>query len=117
MAESSTETSSSALVRLRRMRLAGWLEGLTLVILVFIAVPMKYAMGYPIATKIMGPTHGAAFLVYIGVLIDTATIARWNRREIAGVVAAAFVPFGALLTLRMLRRKQAALHPPRLATS
>jgi integral membrane protein len=117
MAESSTESSSTTLARLRRMRLAVWLEGLTLVILVFIAVPLKYAMGYPVATRIMGPIHGAAFLIYIGILIDTVTIARWNRREIAGVVAAAFVPFGAVLTLRMLRRKQSALHPPRLATS
>jgi integral membrane protein len=91
------------------MRIAALAEGLTLLVLVLIAVPLKHVAGYAPATAIMGPIHGAAFLVYIGVMIDTVSGRKWPRREIVGIVAAAVIPFGAFFTLRLLARKEAAL--------
>jgi integral membrane protein len=47
---------------IRRLRLACCVEASTLLILILVAVPLKHAFGYAIATRIMGPVHGAAFV-------------------------------------------------------
>lgn len=95
--------------RFQRLQLAAIVEGLTLVLLVVVAVPLKHAAGYALATSIMGPIHGVAFLVYIGVVIDTAVGGPWKKGEIARLVIAAFVPFGSFANLGFLHRKEAAL--------
>jgi len=61
------------LSQLRRMRLASIAEGCTLLVLVFIAVPLKHLGGHPLATAIMGPVHGLAFLLYVWTLIQTVS--------------------------------------------
>jgi integral membrane protein len=95
--------------QLRRMRLASLLEGVTLVSLLFVAVPLKHVAGYPTATSVMGPIHGMAFLLYIWMLIQTVASADWSRAEIARAIIVAFIPFGAFANERFLRRKELAL--------
>jgi integral membrane protein len=97
------------LSQLRRMRLVSLLEGATLLILVFVAVPLRHAGGYRVATMIMGPAHGMAFLLYVWMLIQTVAAVSLPRRDVAWMIAAAFVPFGAFLNERMLRKVQATL--------
>lgn len=48
-----------------RLLLLGYVEGLSLLVLLFIAVPLKYAAENPSLSKITGPTHGALFLLFI----------------------------------------------------
>ncbi len=67
--------------QLRRMRVVSVIEGSTLLVLVFVAVPLKHLGGYPIATAIMGPVHGMAFLLYVWMLIQTVSGAAFPRRE------------------------------------
>ena len=95
--------------QLRRMRLVSLLEGTTLLILVFIAVPLRHIGGYRMATMIMGPVHGTAFLLYVWMLIQTVAGVSLPRRVVAYMIVAAFVPFGAFLNERLLHRAQAAL--------
>jgi integral membrane protein len=95
--------------QLRRMRWASLLEGTTLLVLVFIAVPLRHVGGWRMATTIMGPVHGMAFLLYAWMLIQTVAGGSLQRRDTAWMIAAAFVPFGAFLNERMLRKAQAAL--------
>ena len=95
--------------QLRRMRLASIAEGCTLLVLVFIAVPLKHLGGHAIATAIMGPVHGIAFLLYVWTLIQTVSGADFTGTEVVRMVAAAFIPFGGFVTARALRRRQALL--------
>ncbi len=95
--------------QLRRMRTVSLLEGSTLLLLVLVAVPLKHLAGYPVATAVMGPIHGMAFLVYVWMLIQTVSGGGWSRSETARMVAAAFIPFGAFVNERTLARRQAAL--------
>jgi integral membrane protein len=106
-----TAPSSQAEERsqLRRMRLVSGIEGSTLLVLAFVAVPLKHLGGYPIATAIMGPIHGMAFLLYVWMLIQTVSGATFPRRDVVRMVVAAFIPFGAFLNERILRRRQALL--------
>jgi integral membrane protein len=74
-----------------------------------VAVPLKHAFGYALATRIMGPIHGAAFIAYAWSVVATVSAGGWSRAEIARLIFAAFVPFGGFINVRMLRRRQAEL--------
>jgi len=95
------------LAQLRRMRLASLFEGSTLVILVCMAMPLKYMAGYPLATKIVGSVHGFAFLVYVWVVINTVSGGGWRSGEVLRLLVSAFIPFGAFFNIGFLRRRAA----------
>ena len=97
------------LAQLRRMRLASLFEGTTLVILVCIAMPLKYMGGYPQATQVVGSVHGFAFLFYIWVVINTVSGGGWRSGEVLRLLVSAFIPFGAFFNIGFLRRKAAAV--------
>jgi integral membrane protein len=97
------------LAQIRRLHLVSFLEATTLLILLLVAVPLKHAFGYPLATRIMGPAHGAAFVAYAWGMIAAISDGGWSRREIARLGFAAFVPFGGFLNAGLLRRKQAII--------
>lgn len=94
---------------LRSLRIVALVEGATLLALVGIAVPLKHLAGYPGAVTLMGPIHGTAFLLYFWMVFNVVASGDWSRKEIVGLVATAFVPFGALLSAGFLMRKAATL--------
>lgn len=76
-----------------KLRLAGLLDGLSLIILVCIAMPLKYWMDIPEVVSVVGRIHGGIVLVY-GVCALYATIkTRWNLLWLAACFVAAFIPF------------------------
>ncbi|MBB2173811.1 DUF3817 domain-containing protein [Gluconacetobacter asukensis] len=91
------------------MRAASLLEGMTLVLLVGIAVPLKHLADFPVAVRIMGPVHGLAFTLYVWMLVQTLASGRWTRAEAVRMLAVAFIPFGAFANERLLARRQRAL--------
>ncbi|WP_249780003.1 DUF3817 domain-containing protein [Bradyrhizobium sp. dw_411] len=97
------------LLQLRKMRLVSLVEGTTLLLIVGVAVPLKYLAGFPLATRLIGPVHGVAFVLYVWMLIQTVSMGGWSRAETARMVLAAFIPFGAFLNERALARRQSAL--------
>ena len=56
------------------------LEGLTLLVLILVAVPLKYVAHWPLGVRIIGPIHGLAFLVYCWGLMesDLTKAQRWR---------------------------------------
>ncbi len=97
------------LSQLRKMRAVSLLEGTTLLLLLGVAVPLKHLAGIPVATSIMGPIHGIAFILYVWMLIQTVSMGRWTLAAAARMVLAAFIPFGAFVNERALARRQALL--------
>lgn len=95
--------------QLRRMRAVSLLEGCTLLVLIFVAMPLKHLAGYPVATAIVGPVHGIAFILYLWTLVQTWAGGDWSRLDTARMFIAAFIPFGAFFNERILARRQAAL--------
>ncbi|TWB24541.1 integral membrane protein [Nitrospirillum amazonense] len=97
------------LTLIRRLRLASVVEASTLLTLLLVAVPLKHALGYAIATRVMGPVHGAAFVAYAWcVTVTVSGGGDWTRRELARLILAAFIPFGGFANAGLLRRKEAA---------
>lgn len=87
-------------------RFMGLLEGGSLLILLFVAMPLKYFVGFPEAVSVIGPIHGALFSVYILVTIYMTFIFRWPFRFSIGAVASAFLPFGNFILDKRLENWQ-----------
>ncbi|GAB3274561.1 DUF3817 domain-containing protein [Larkinella harenae] len=81
--------------KLGRLRLIGFLEGLSLLVLIGIAVPLKYAGGDPSLVKAMGPIHGLLFLLFVLNTVSVGIERRWLFQETTWkVLVACFIPFG-----------------------
>lgn len=94
----------------RTFELVAWLEGLSFLLLLCVAMPLKYLAGVPAATSIVGLLHGLAFLAYVVVVIDLYSTERWPARSLATALVAAVVPAGTFLFVRKVRTTDASGH-------
>jgi integral membrane protein len=79
---------------LGRFRWAAWLEGGSFLVLLFIAMPLKYWAGEPLAVRIVGMAHGVLFLAYLALLAQVAIEHSWTKARVALAFVASLVPFG-----------------------
>lgn len=78
-----------------RLRILALLEGISLLILLFVAVPFKYFLHRPDFVSIMGPIHGTLFLLFLFNTLSVGVEQRWKFRETTWkVILACFIPFG-----------------------
>jgi integral membrane protein len=89
-----------------RLRILAFLEGVSLLILVFIAVPLKYLYQDPSLTKIMGPIHGGLFLLFVFSTLSVGVERNWKfSQTTCKVILACFIPFGTFYIDRTILRK------------
>jgi integral membrane protein len=78
-----------------RLRIIGFLEGISLLVLIFIAVPLKYYAHQPQLVKTLGPVHGALFLLFVINTISVGVEHQWSFKTTTWkVLLACMVPFG-----------------------
>lgn len=78
-----------------RLRLLGFLEGCSLLVLLFIAMPVKYGLGDPSLVKSVGLVHGILFVLFVIYTLTTATEFRWRFGKITWkLLLASVIPFG-----------------------
>jgi integral membrane protein len=94
---------------LRQLRLVAFLEGTSFIVLLFIAMPLKYLAGLPLAVRIVGLVHGVLFLMFLAALYRAGRERRWPHRRWLIVLIASVVPFGTFVFDRSLQREIAAL--------
>lgn len=87
-----------------RFRFMGHIEGASLLILLFIAMPLKYGAGLPEAVRVVGSLHGFFFILYLFVITYTTFKIRWSLKWIVSAVAVAFIPFGNLILDSFLKK-------------
>src|SRR5215475_349194 len=80
---------SAALIRFRVM---AWIDGVFLLVLVFIAVPLKYLADSPTMVAIVGPIHGFLYMIYLVTAFDLAVRARWPFVRTVLVLLAGTIP-------------------------
>lgn len=90
-----------------RLRLVGVLEGISFLLLLFVAMPLKYLAGMPMAVRITGMAHGLLFCAFVYVLFSTATERDWPLKKSALAFVAAFLPFGPFVLDRKLAAEEA----------
>ena len=78
-----------------RLRILAFLEGISLLVLVLVAVPMKYAYHDESLVKSLGPVHGFLFLLFVINTISVGIEYKWKFRKTTWkVLLASFIPFG-----------------------
>lgn len=87
-----------------RLRVVGLAEGISFLLLLFIAMPLKYMYGMPIATKIMGMLHGGLFLWFLKSLYDFHVEHRIGMRFNAMAFVSSIVPFGTFYLDKKLKQ-------------
>lgn len=85
---------------LRRLAL---IEGVSFLILLFIAMPLKYLAGMPMAVKIVGWAHGLLFVAFCFALLQTMLTMNWGFKRAAIVFIASLLPFGPFVLDRRMR--------------
>lgn len=77
---------------LRALRLTALVEAISYLVLLGIAMPLKYACGQPLLVRVVGMVHGVLFLLLLWLLLRAHFEFRWPRQRVWLLVAAAFVP-------------------------
>ena len=72
----------------------GRLEGASLLILLFIAMPLKYAFHQPEMVKHVGRAHGGLFLAYVVLAAYLADKDQWGSKKLLLAWVLSCVPFG-----------------------
>jgi integral membrane protein len=88
------------------LRLFGFLEGTSFLLLIFIAMPLKYIWQDPSWVKVIGGAHGGLFLIFVFFTIVVAIKQKWKHTETTWkVLLASLVPFGTFYVDRKILRK------------
>jgi integral membrane protein len=75
-------------------RLISFLEGVSYLLLLFVAVPIKYFQGDVSYVKLLGMPHGMLFMLYIVLAIVLKTHMNWSFKSLGLVLLASVIPFG-----------------------
>jgi len=75
-------------------RIVAFLEGVSYILLLFIATPIKYLSGNPEYVKLLGMPHGLLFMGYIILAFMLKKDMNWNTKTFGLVLLAAIIPFG-----------------------
>ena len=75
-------------------RLISLLEGVSYILLLFIAVPLKYWGGDEQYVKLLGMPHGLLFVGYIILAFLIKDDENWQKTEFFIVLVCSILPFG-----------------------
>lgn len=79
---------------IKTFRIIALLEGISLLVLLFIAMPLKYVWDAPQMVSSVGMAHGVLFLMYIVFAIMVYAELKWVMKTLAIVMLASIIPFG-----------------------
>lgn len=86
-------------------RVIAFLEGISYILLLFIATPVKYLAGDAQYVKMLGMPHGILFMIYIVLAFMIKSDYKWNSRQFSIVLIASIIPFGTFYVDRKYLKK------------
>ena len=89
-----------------RLRFIGMAEGLSLLVLLGIAMPLKYLADQPEAVKYVGWIHGLLFVAFVIAVLMMYHERNWPLKKVALAFVAAFLPFGTFVFDAQLRKEE-----------
>lgn len=79
-------------------RIIGFLEGMSFILLMFIAMPLKYIYDQPRAVEIIGMLHGVLFVAFVLFALYLSFVKKWNLFKItAPLLLSSVLPFGTFI--------------------
>ncbi|ROO89009.1 integral membrane protein [Actinocorallia herbida] len=85
-----------------RYRVLATLVGIMLLLLCFVAVPLRYIWDNPGPSGIISPIHGFLYMVYLAISFDLYSKAGWPLKKMAVMVSAGLIPFLAFFIERKI---------------
>ena len=87
-------------------RITAFLEGLSYILLLFIATPIKYLGNDPQYVKLLGMPHGLLFVAYVALAFMLKTDMKWSSKQFKLILLAAVIPFGTFYIDRLYLKPQ-----------
>jgi len=91
------------------LRLIGFIEGVSFLILLLVAMPLKYYLDFPMAVKITGWIHGVLFILYIAAVFLAMKAMRWNWFSVFVALVASLIPIGTFVLDSSLKKRELEL--------
>ena len=85
-------------------RFTAFLEGLSYILLLFVAMPIKYQMGDTTYVQILGMPHGLFFIAYVFFAMYLKPQYNWDNKAFILVLTASVIPFGTFYVDRKVLR-------------
>lgn len=89
-----------------RFRTISILEGLSFLILVFIAMPIKYIGENPYPVKVVGMGHGVLFILFCIFLFEALKKCDWDKSVSFKYFVLSLIPFGFILIEKDLKKQK-----------
>jgi integral membrane protein len=87
-------------------RIIGFLEGMSFILLMFIAMPLKYIYNQPKAVEIIGMAHGVLFVVFVLFAFYLSITKKWNLFKVtAPLLLSSILPFGTFVADKKILSK------------
>src|SRR5690554_853402 len=99
-------TQEDRIKTLKRFRIISITEGISMLVLLFIAMPLKYGFDMPTPVKYTGWAHGILFMVYVLAVFPTSKSLNWSFVKSVMALVAAILPFGPFLFDRKLKNEE-----------
>lgn len=80
----------------------GHIEGVSYLVLLFIAMPLKYMFDMPLAVKIVGSLHGVLFVAYVLLLATVHIKLKLKITQSIILFVLSLVPFGTFYLYKFL---------------
>ena len=96
---------------LKRYQVMAYVVGVMLLVLVLVAIPLRYGFDVPEVSKVVSPIHGFLFIVYLVTAFDLALKARFTGKGTVLVLLAGVVPFLSFWAERRVSRRVLAGQP------
>ena len=90
---------------LKKFLVINKVEGISFIVLLFIAMPLKYYFNYPLATRVIGSIHGVLFIIFIWQLYKAQGRIKFNFKEAGLYFILSLVPFGSFYTDRYIKNR------------
>lgn len=87
------------------LRLISFLEGLSFIVLLGIAMPLKYVFDKPFLVPYAGMAHGVLFIAFLVVLIAVCHRQNWGIGTLLLGIVAAILPFAPFVFERWIAKK------------
>ena len=81
-------------MNIKTLRVVGFLEGISFLLLLFIAMPLKYILGNAVLVKYVGMGHGVLFMIFLAVLFVVCEKQKWSIKVFIYGLIASILPFG-----------------------
>jgi integral membrane protein len=88
------------------LRKTGIAEGVSFLVLLLIAMPLKYIWGWPLAVKYVGWAHGALFMGYVTLAYYAKETYNWPFIKFIKAFIAAWLPLGTFVFDRELKKEE-----------